>query len=493
MTPRGGYKRKRNDALIREESDESIVAVKRGNFRGAKGLYFRNAFEERSMVRLDTNLQGTPRPKQTDEERVRDFQRKLYRKAKEDKGFRFYVLYDKVRLPYVLREAYRLSRAKKGAPGVDGKSFEDIERETGSEAFLDGIRLELETKTYKPSPVKRVYIPKANGKMRPLGIPTIKDRVIQRACKIVIEPIFEADFEEESYGFRPKKSAAKAIVKIKENLEEGRTEVLDADLSAYFDTIPHHELLVLIGMRISDKNVIHLIKLWLNAPIFEDGETRSGKGCGTPQGGVISPLLANIYMNLVDKAVKRIGGAFRPYGVTIVRYADDFILMARNLPPAAIAYLKNMLARMKLTLNEEKTRIVDAKRESFNFLGFTFEYADDLHGRDRKYLRITPSAKALQRIRDNVRDYVKRKRHLGPHEFAGGLNAILRGWMNYYSIQGVSYPKEAFRKLRWYLVDRLYRFFRRKSQRRCKLSNRGALRWLVEKQGLIDPTRYVRG
>jgi len=492
VTPRDDYKRERNVVLTREESDEPMVAEKRGNARGAKGLCFRNAFEERSTVRLETNLQGTPRPKQTDEERVRDFQRKLYRKAKEDKGFRFYVLYDKVRVSYMLREAYRRCRANKGAPGIDGKTFEDIERETGIEAFLETIRQELEAKTYAPSPVKRVYIPKANGKMRPLGIPTIKDRVVQMACKMVIEPIFEADFEEESYGFRPKKSAADAVAKIKRNLEEGRTEVLDADLSAYFDTIPHHELLVLIGMRISDKNVIHLIKLWLNAPISEEGNTRSGNGCGTPQGGVISPLLANIYMNLVDKAVMRIGGAFRPYGVTIVRYADDFILMGRNLPPAIIAYLKSMLARMKLTLNEEKTRIVNAKRESFNFLGFTFEYADDLRGRGTKYWRITPGDKALQHIRDSVRDYVRRKRHLGPGEFARGLNVILRGWMNYFSIRGVSYPKEAFRKLRWYLMDRIYRFFRRKSQRRSKLSNRGAFQWLVDKHGLIDPTRVAR-
>lgn len=491
VTPRGGYKRKRNGVFIREESDEPKVAVKRGNARGAKGLYFRNAFEERSTVRLDINLQGTPRPKQTDEERVRDFQRKLYRKAKEDKGFRFYVLYDKVRMPYMLREAYHRCRANKGAPGVDGITFEDIEGKTGVGVFLEGIRQELEAKTYAPSPVKRVYIPKANGKQRPLGIPTIKDRVTQMACKMVIEPIFEADFEEESFGFRPKKSAADAIVKIKEELEEGRTEILDADLSAYFDTIPHHELLVLIGMRISDKNVIHLIKLWLNAPISEEGKTRGGNGCGTPQGGVISPLLANIYMNLVDRAVKRIGGAFRPYGVTIVRYADDFILMGRTLPPAIIAYLKSMLARMKLTLNEEKTRIVDAKRERFNFLGFTFEYADDLCGRGTKYLRITPSDKALQRVRGKVRDYVKRKRHLEPDEFVRGLNVILRGWMNYFSIRGVSFPKVAFRKLRWYLVDRIYRFFRRKSQRRCKLSNRGAFRWLVEKHGLIDPIGYA--
>jgi group II intron reverse transcriptase/maturase len=332
---------------------------------------------------LETTLQEVPWSGKSDEERVRDFQRKLYRKAKEDKGFRFYVLYDKVRLPHMLRDAYRRCRAKQGAPGVDGQTFDDIEQTIGTEAFLATIRQELEKRTYRPSPVKRVYIPKANGKLRPLGIPTIKDRVVQMACKMVIEPIFEADFEEDSYGFRPRKSAADAVTKIKANIEDGKTEIYDADLPAYFDTIPHHELLTLVAKRISDKNVIHLIKLWLKAPIWEEGNAHSGNGSGTPQGGVISPLLANIYMNLVDRAVERLDGPFRRSGVSIVRYADDFILMAKALKPEAIEYLKGMLARMKLTLNEEKTRLVDARTETFNFLGFTFKYARAQFGRGK--------------------------------------------------------------------------------------------------------------
>jgi group II intron reverse transcriptase/maturase len=422
---------------------------------------------------------------------VRDFQRKLYRKAKEDKGFRSYVLYDKVRLPYMLREAYSRCRAKQGAPGVDGQTFEDIEQKTGTVAFFATIRQELEEKTYKPNAVKRVYIPKANGKLRPLGIPTIKDRVVQMACKMVIEPIFEADFEVDSYGFRPKKSAADAITKIKENLESGKTEIYDADLSAYFDTIPHHELLMLVAKRISDKNVIHLIKLWLKAPIWEERKIHSGNSCGTPQGGVISPLLANIYMNLVDKAVNRPNGPFQRSGISIIRYADDFILMAKTMKPEAIAYLKGMLARMKLTLNEEKTRLVDARNESFNFIGFTFEYAQSQYGRGRKYLRITPTAKAEAKVRDSIRDYIVRHRHLDPGSFTRGMNAIVRGWTNYFTIPGVSYPWKSFRKLRRYLDDKLLRYFRRKSQRRCKLANRGALEWLIKRYGLIDPTRIA--
>jgi group II intron reverse transcriptase/maturase len=404
---------------------------------------------------LGTILQEVPRARKSDEERVRDFQRKLYRKAKEDKDFRFYVLYDKVRLPHMLREAYRRCRVKQGAPGVDGLTFDAIEEEIGTTVFLENIRQELEARTYTPTAVKRVYIPKANGKLRPLGIPTIKDRVVQMACKMVIEPIFEADFIDDSYGFRPRKSAANAVTKIRENIREGKTEIYDADLSAYFDTIPHHELLMLVAKRISDKNVIHLIKLWLKAPIEEDGKIHSGTGCGTPQGGVVSPLLANIYMNLVDRAVMRPNGPFQRSGVSIVRYADDFILMAKTLNLEAIEYLKGMLVRMKLTLNEEKTCLVDVKTEGVNFLGFTFEYAPNKYTRGTKYLRISPSAKALNKARDNIRDFTARNRHLGPEPLVKGLNAIVRGWANYFTIRGVSYPGESFRKLRYYLTHLL--------------------------------------
>jgi group II intron reverse transcriptase/maturase len=258
-----------------------------------------------------------------------------------------------------------------------------------------------------------------------------------------------------------------------------------------FDTIPHHELLVLVAKRVSDKNVIHLIKLWLKAPIWEEGKVQGGIGCGIPQGGVVSPLLANIYMNLVDRAVNRPNGPFQRSSVSIVRYADDFILMAKTLKPEAIEYLKGMLTRMKLTLNEEKTRLVDARTESFNFLGFTFEYAQSQYGRGTKYLRITPSAKAEDKVRDSVSDYVVRHRHLGQEPFVQGLNAIVRGWTNYFTVRGVSYPSKSFRKLRRYLDGKLFRYFRRKSQRRCKLSNRGAFEWLVKRHGLIDPARIA--
>ena len=233
------------------------------------------------------DLQMKPKSPKSDTERIRDFQRKLYLKAKQEKEFRFYVLYDKVRDIRFLREAYQRVKANKGSPGVDGITFDSIEN-SGVEEFLAIIKDELDQKTYRPSPVLRVYIQKANGKLRPLGIPIIKDRVVQMSCKMVIEPIFEADFEDSSYGFRPKRSAHDAIGAVKKNIQEGKDEILDADLSAYFDTIPHDKLMILIGKRISDKNVLHLIKMWLKAPIVEDGKIHGGKGNhrGTPQGGL---------------------------------------------------------------------------------------------------------------------------------------------------------------------------------------------------------------
>jgi len=246
---------------------------------------------------LDKNLQRNEKVSKSGPERVRDFQRKLYRKAKQDPKFRFYVLYDKIRLMQFLAEAYRRVKANRGAPGVDGITFELIE-DMGLDDFLSQLQKELLSKTYKPEPVLRVYIPKADGSKRPLGIPTIRDRIVQMACKLVIEPIFEADFDDASYGFRPKRSASDAVRVIREKLKEGKTHVLDADLSKYFDTIPHNKLLTLIAQRISDKNILHLIKLWLKAPVVEDGKVSGGKRnkLGTPQGGVISPLLANIYL-----------------------------------------------------------------------------------------------------------------------------------------------------------------------------------------------------
>ena len=439
-------------------------------------------------------LHEEPREPRSDEERVRDFQRKLYQKAKQEVNFRFYVLYDKVRLPYMLREAYARCRANGGAPGVDGVSFVQIEGTVGGVGeLLAEILKELEAKTYRPSPVKRVYIPKANGKMRPLGIPTIKDRIVQTACKMVIEPIFEADFQDDSYGFRPKRSAHDAMAAIKRNLKEGLNEVYDADLSAYYDTIPHKELLILVGKRISDQNVLHLIKMWLKAPIWEDGKVTGGKKNqrGTPQGGVVSPLLANVYLNLIDKAVRRGGGVFQKTGVKIVRYADDFVLMGHRIPKACVDYLKGCLGRMKLELNEEKTRAVRVKEEAFSFLGFTIRYAVSRYDGARKYVRIEPSAKSEKKARENIGACLSKNGHLGPGPLAARLNEITRGWAGYFTIQGVSYPQKSLRKLRQYLSLSLQRYYRQKSQRRSKRSYRNAFAELITHYGLVNPVDYA--
>jgi len=428
----------------------------------------------------------------SDAERVQDFQRKLYQKAKQDKKFRFYVLYDKVRIPHFLREAYKRCKANNGCAGVDGINFADVEN-SGVGEFIIEIIDELETKSYKPQPVLRVMIDKDNGKKRPLGIPTIKDRVIQMAVKLVIEPIFEADFENNSYGFRPKRSASGAVKEIKENLQSGNCNVFDADLSAYFDTIPHKELMHLLALRISDKNILHLIKMWLKAPVMEDGRPKGGKKnkIGIPQGGVISPLLANIYLHLLDKAVNRVGGVFQRNGVKLVRYADDFVLMAKHIPEECFDYLNWMFNKMKLKLNEEKSKVLWAHEESFNFLGHVFRYSDDIFGRPCKYWNIEPSKKSQKKVRGKIRDYIKVSGHKPPHVVAKDLNAITRGWINYFTINGVTYPGKAKRNLKHYLGKKLTRFYKRKSQRKSKLHNQGAFRVLVDKYGLIDPSKYA--
>ena len=444
------------------------------------------------MMKDKSNLQKKrKRSEMSDFERVQDYQRKVYRKAKQDSEFRFYVLYDKVRLGHFLREAYKRVKKNRGAPGVDGVTFEMIE-ENGSERFVEEIRVELEKRIYKPQAVKRVMIPKANGKMRPLGIPTIKDRVVQMSCKMVIEPIFEADFEESSYGFRPKRSSSDAIRAIKENLKEDRTEVYDVDLSNYFDTIPHEKLMKLISQRISDKQILHLIKMWLKAPVKEDGQYKGGKKnkIGTPQGGVISPLLANIYLHLVDRIINREGSQFSDFGIKIVRYADDFVLMGKKIPEIVLTKLYRILDRMDLKINEEKSSLLEAKREPFNFLGFTVRYDRDVLGRDKRYWNIFPSEKSCKTLRNRINEFLKKSGHFPPERLTFELNMKLRGWLNYFSIKRVSYPAMSKRKLRWYLSDRINRYYGRKSQRKSKLHNRGAFEILVNQYGLIDPSKY---
>ena len=424
-------------------------------------------------------------------ERVSQLQEKLYCKAKQERGFKFYVLYDKMFIPYMLEEAYTRVRRNNGAEGVDEQDFKDIEAQ-GINKFLKELGEDLRKKTYRPSAVKRVWIDKANGGKRPLGIPTIRDRVAQMVCKMIIEPIFEADFEESSYGFRPGRSSKDAMKVIKEYLQSGKTVVLDADLSAYFDTIPHDKLRKVLELRITDPRLLHLINLWLKSPVYEDGEYKGGKNqkTGTPQGGVISPLLANIYMHLVDKIVNDPKKLFYQSGIKMVRYADDFVLMGESISQQAVDRLSNILERMGLKLNESKTRLVKAEQTSFKFLGFTIRYDRDIKGRNKRYWNIIPNNKSVSKIREKINDFLHKSGHFAPAKVAQGLNTMLRGWLNYYDIPGVSYAAMSKRSLRYYLLERLNRYYNRKSQRRSRLYGQQAFELLVQKYALIDPTKY---
>ena len=400
-------------------------------------------------------LEQKKRKDQSTQDRCRLLQLKLYQKAKQESKFKFYILYDKISLSYIMEEAYRRCKSRKGSktPGVDGLTFKQVE-DTGREAFLEAIREELQEHRYKPQPVKRVMIEKENGGHRPLGIPTIKDRIVQQACKMVIEPIFEADFNESSYGFRPKRSAKEAMAEIKGNLSKGKHVVYDADLSKYFDTIPHDKLVKALEERIADPRIIALVKLWLKSPVVEsDGRYSGGKGQskGTPQGGVISPLLANIYMNLLDRIVNKMNGYFANLGIRMIRYADDFILMSHEIKQEVITKLHGYLNRMELTINEEKSKLVNAGEEPFDFLGFTVRYDRSILFKGSRFWNIFPKQKAQKGIRKAIDVKLKLIGHYPAKQVASELNPIIRGWMNYYKIEGVSYTQAAFRKLNDYL------------------------------------------
>src|SRR5271163_4142287 len=310
-------------------------------------------------------------------DKIRTLQRKLYCKAKAEPTFRFYLLYDKIYREDILSHAYRLARANAGAPGVDGVAFARIEAE-GLDAWLASLREELVMKTYRSAPVRRVMIPKPGGGERPLGIPTIRDRVVQTAAKLVLEPIFEADLEPTAYGYRPGRSGIDAVKSVHRLLCQGFTDVVDADLSKYFDTIPHDELLRSIAARIVDRHVLRLIKMWLKAPVEEtdpDGRRRMSGGkqstCGTPQGGVISPLLANRYMNRFLRHWRHQGRGevFRAH---VVNYADDFVILSRGHAEEALEWTRQVMIRLGLTVNEAKTSVRDARQERFDFLGYSF-------------------------------------------------------------------------------------------------------------------------
>jgi len=409
--------------------------------------------------------------------KIRDLQIKLYRKAKNEPGYRFYMLYDKIYREDILSHAYELARANKGAPGVDGQSFEDIESR-GLAEWLAGIRQELRNRTYQPLPVRRVMIPKPGGGERPLGIPAIRDRVVQTAAKLVLEPIFEADLDPNAYGYRPERRAQDAIQKVHELLCAGYTDVVDADLSKYFDTIPHCPLMQCVARRIVDRDVLRLIKMWLQAPVEErdeNGKRRLTGGkdrhCGTPQGGIASPMLANLYMNRLLKGWRNTKRG-EQYEAHIVNYADDFVILSRSKAAEALNWTRQVTARMGVTLNEAKTSIKQARRESFNFLGYTFGphcFRKDGHW----YLGASPSKKAVTRIKEKVGDHLVRSNTGTWEEVRTRLNQLLRGWSAYFRY---GTRTAAYRAVDTYVYERARHFLRK----RHKVQSRGTRRFSDE-------------
>ena len=439
-------------------ADGPVVPTKPGNAGGGKGPWSKGQRSKRRRTgRLAMGLTTPPS--------VQKLQTALHAKAKGSPDCRFYALYDKVYRADVLAHAYACCCANGGAAGVDGQRFEDIEA-YGRERWLGELTQALKDRTYRPLPVRRVWIPKPDGKQRPLGIPTVRDRVVQMAAVLVLEPIFEADLPPEQYAYRPHRSALDAVQEVRRLLVEGHVEVVDADLSGYFDSIPHAELMKSLARRIVDGAMLHLVKMWLEAPVEETDErgnthrtTRNkDEGRGTPQGAPISPLLSNLYMRRFVLGWQALGHEKR-LAAQIVNYADDFVICCRGTAKEAMAAMRDMMARLKLTVNEAKTRVCRFPDETFDFLGYTFRrcWSPKL---GRNYLGMVPAKKRVQRVCQAVSELTGRDQVLQEVEaLVATLNRRLTGWANYFCLGSVSAAYRAVdthvrRRLRQWLCEK---------------------------------------